>query len=316
MKILKRILAVILPAVLLCCCTFNIDKNKKTVIVATLFPQYDFCKSIVGDKAEVVLLLPPGTESHNFEPTVKDILTVSSSDMLLYTGSLLEPWADTVIEGLMGAADEKDVSPMVVDVSENIEKCAHGHDDHELENGAHEHSDDPHIWTSPKRAKQMVENILTALCERDPANRDFYRSNAETLQKELDKLDGELKIISEKCKGKTLCHGGKFALGYLTADYGISFTAAYDSCSSQAEPSAKKVVQIIESIKAQNLQAVFYEELAVPSVAETIANEANVEMLLLHSCHNLSKDELMRNESYVKLMTKNIENIKIAIGDV
>lgn len=297
---MKKILSIFLILLLLTGCAQD-KKAEKLLIVTTLFPQYDFCRQIIGDKAEVILLLPPGMESHNYEPGVGDIKKITESDLFIYTGASMEPWAESIIEAV-------DYKGKTVDTSDNINLCTHEHIDHHHEN-------DPHIWTSPKKAKAMVKNILNALCTVDAENSGYYRENAEKYLVELDSLHNEFLILSEQCKEITLCHGGKFAMTYLESDYGIRFLPAYDSCGANQEPSAMRVKEIIEKIKTQNLKGVFFEELSSGKIAETISIEADVPVYLLHTCHNLSKEEFEKGETYLSLMKSNIENIKKVIKD-
>lgn len=299
---MKKLIVILLSVLLFCGCAPEKQEDKITVY-ATLFPQYDFCRAIAGDKAEVKLLLPFGMESHNYEPGVKDIKNIYNCDLFLYTGAEMEPWAQRILKGI-----DKDVA--VVDLSKGIELIVEEHSrDHQ-----HDHHSDPHIWTSPKNAKKMAESILTALCNIDSKNSAFYIENAQKYFIELDRLDNELTALSRKIKGITLCHGGKFSLAYLLKHYGIKILPAFDSCSSWAEPSVARVEEICEKIKAQNLKAVFYEELSQGKIADTIVNETGVEKLLLHSCHNVSKEEFNSGATYVSLMDQNIKNIKKAIG--
>ena len=160
------------------------DENK-IQIVATLFPQYDFAKQIVGDKAEVTLLVGAGVETHNFEPTARDMVTMlDKTDIFLYTGTFLEPWTEDIIETL------SESSCNIVDVSENIElikieefekrhiniEIEHEKHNHEESEEEHIHNDscnhqdmyDGHIWQSLDNAQVMLENTLNAICKIDP----------------------------------------------------------------------------------------------------------------------------------------------------
>ena len=176
-------------------------QDKKLQIVATLFPQYDFARIIAGDRADVTMLLPYGSDSHSYEPSIKDMARVCGADMFLYTGKDMEPWAATLLEG---AGNEKCSVP---DITENITLLG-GTQEHLHAGDAHEHSHsqdyDMHIWTSPRNAIIMADNILEALCDIDSENAPYYRSNAEKLKIELEELDNELSDISEKGKDRTL----------------------------------------------------------------------------------------------------------------
>ncbi|MBR6765760.1 MAG: zinc ABC transporter substrate-binding protein [Clostridia bacterium] len=300
---MKRLLALLMCVLLLCGCTQK-EEGERLTVVATLFPQYDFCREIIGDKGTVTLILPAGMESHNFEPGVEDIAAISKSDLFLYTGDAMEPWAATVIKG---------VDAEVVDVSEGVNICTDVHTGEERH--GHDHSGgDPHIWTSIKNAKIMVDNILKALIRIDEKNSEYYIKNAQEYLKKLDALDEKFTLLGRSTQGITLCHGGKLSSTYLERDYGIKIIAAYDSCSEWAEPSVLRVKEIIEAIRSQGLKAVLYEELSQGRIADTIKNEAGVEKLLLHTCHNLTKEEMNKGETYISLMEKNIYNLNRVIG--
>lgn len=302
----RALIAILCIGILLCGCN---DKNteanqdSRPVIVATLFPQYDFCRQIVGDDFQVKLLLPPGTESHNFEPSVADIKAVNGAALFVYTGNAMEPWAASITKELKN----------VIDVSKNIELEEHEHfgEDHDEHFG----EKDPHIWTSPALAEKMVENILQGLIEKFPENAEKYTNNANEYCKKLDALDREFFDICEGHQGEVLCHGGRFSLTYFAERYGLNFIAAFDSCDSQAEPSTARVQQLIETINNQKIKTVFYEELTEPKIAKTISDETGAKMLLMHSCHNVSKAELEAGVTYLSLMEQNAQNIKIAFGE-
>lgn len=295
----------------------SISTSDKIEIVTTLFPQYDFARQIVGDKAEVTLLLPPGMESHSYEPTPADMIKINKANLFIYTGELMEPWAHKMIESV----DSEQVK--VLDVSQGIPLLAPNeedeqHHDHEAEVEGHEHSEDdghhhtydPHIWTSPQNAKVMVNNILEALCEVDPQNADYYKANAQAYQLQLDNLNDEFEVVVSNSKHDTIYHSGRFAMQYLMQQYGVNYVSA----PFEAEPSAALVAQVINEIKANNIPAIYYEELITPKIAQMISEETGAQMLLLHSCHNVSKEDFDNGVTYLSLMEQNVENLKIGLN--
>ena len=288
---MKRIFALITVLLLFCACTPQ--KNDKIKITASLFPQYDFLCQIAGDRAEITLLLPYGMESHNYEPSVKDIKAVRQSDLFVFTGENMEPWASGLIE-----------ETHALDLSKCVEECEEHHEGHRHE-GA-----DPHIWTSPVNAMKMVNAIVEELCRLDEKNAELYRINAEKYLEELQLLHEDFLELSQKAEGTVFCHGGKFSLTYLQHEYDLEFMAAYDSCSESAEPSARRMADMVEIINS-NAKVVYYEELNTPRIAQALALETGSEMLLLHSCHNVSRDEA--GETYLSLMRKNLENLERGI---
>lgn len=306
-------------------CTTSSKTGGKLSIVTTLFPQYDFAKQIAGDKAEVTLLLSPGIEAHSYDPTPSDIVKINESDLFIYTGEYMETWAAQIIKSL-----EKDVT--ILDVSEGIEltrsedehgeinhdETEHTEDEHNEEQVEERHSDhnhvfDPHIWTSPVIAKQMVENILKEIIAIDSENEDYYRENANNYLAELEELDTSFRQVVENADIQTLYFADKFAMYYFTSEYGLSYVSAYDSCSSETEPSAKLVAKMIDEVKEDNAPAVFYAELSNHKAADTISKETGTKELLLHSCHNVSKDEFKNGATYISLMKQNLENLKIGL---
>ncbi|GKH49588.1 MAG: metal ABC transporter substrate-binding protein [Oscillospiraceae bacterium] len=303
---MKRILAALCAAALLAltgCAPAPASSSpagkEKLTVYATLFPQYDFAREIAGDRAEVILLLPPGVESHSFEPTPADIAGISKSDLLLYTGDAMEPWAAKLIAG-----DLPD-TVRAVDLSQGVALLAEEHEEE-----GHAHPFDPHIWTSPVNAMIMARTVVSALCEADPEGAEAYRANGERYLAELESLDDEIRTIVSQAKRRELVFGGRFAFHYFTAEYGLTAYSAYDSCSEETEPSAKAVSEVIGRVREDHLPVVYYEELTEPKVARSIAQETGAKLLLLHSCHNLSKDELAAGESYLSLMKQNAQNLR------
>lgn len=338
---MKRIITAIL-VVLLATALFGCTQNQNTSdilekensiekikIVTTLFPQYDFTRQIAGDKAEIALLLPPGAESHSYEPTPSDIISINKADVFIYTGKYMEPWADKIIQSI----DSDTVN--ILDVSSGIpldkEEHEHEHDEHdehdEHENEEHEdeehedesiaegevghnHEYDPHIWTSPVIAKKMVDNIAASLCYVDTKNASYYISNAENYKKQLDSLDAEFTDIVNNSARNKIYFGGRFALHYFAEEYGLEYKSAYDNCSSETEPSVHDIAEIIDEINEYNIPTIYYEELTDPKVSRSISEDTGVEMLLFHSCHNISKTDFDNGVTYLDLMKQNAENLK------
>ena len=307
------ILIIIMTIIVMCFKTESVVKNEeKLQIVATLFPQYDFAKQIVKDKADVKLLLNSGVETHNYEPTGKDMITIlSGSDMFLYTGTNLEPWTEKIVPNL------ESTNCKIVNVSDGIElitieEFEERHinseiliEEHEEE---HKHQEiyDGHIWQNPKNAVKMLDNVLKALCEIDPDNAEYYTKNAEEYRNQILELDGELRNIVNQSERKEIAVGGEFAYAYLVEEYGINFVSVYTNCGEGEDPSIAKVKSVIDYINKYNIPVVYYEELSEGTVAKMIAEETEAEPLVLYSIHNGDT----KKDTYVSLMSKNLENLK------
>lgn len=291
----------------------TIKEPNKMQIIATLFPQYDFAKHIVGDKANVKLLLNSGVETHNYEPTAKDMITIlDDSDIFLYTGTMLEPWTESIVKNL------EETSCDVVDISKGIslitiEEFEEQHLNSEIVNEEHNHEEhhdeeiyDGHIWLSPTNSLIMINNILENICEIDPENADYYRENAEKYKNQILEIDNEFRQLIESSERKEIAVGGEFAYSYLVEEYGINFVSVYTNCGEGEDPSIAKVKSVIDYINNHNIPVVYYEELSEGTVAKMIAEETEAEPLVLYSIHNADPQK----DTYVSLMRTNLENLR------
>ncbi len=278
---MKKLLCLFL-LLLLTSCAAPVQENETVDVVATLFPQYDFTREIAGDLANVTLLLPPGAESHSYEPTPSDLLALERADLVLYTGGEMEPWAERIVP-----------EETLVNAAERVLLRAH----------------DPHVWTDPQNAVLMAERITDALCAADPTHAAQYRENAAVYLEKLHALDRAFATAVESAARKTVVFGGRNAFSYLTERYGLSVVSAYDSCGHESEPSAGAVAEVIDRVKQDAIPVVYYEELVEPKVARLIAEETGAELLLLHSCHNVTQAELDAGVSYLSLMQQNLEHL-------
>lgn len=308
------ILIVIMCIVVMFFKTESIIKNdEKIQIVATLFPQYDFASKIVGDKADVKLLLDSGIEAHNYEPTAKDMITIlNNSDIFLFNGIELEPWTENIVENL------KNTNCDIVNVSENIELIKIEdfekrhinseilNEEHEEEHNGHEEIYDEHIWMNPENAIIMIDNILEELCKLDSENSVYYKNNAEKYKAQILQLDEELKNVVDNAQRKEIAVGGEFAYAYLIDAYNINFVSVYNNCGEGEDPSIAKVKSVIDYINKYNIPVVYYEELTEGTVAKMIAEETKAKPMVLYSIHNGNPED----DSYISLMEKNIEALK------
>lgn len=286
------------------------EADKGIKVVATLFPQYDFARQIIGDKGEVSLLLQPGTESHDYELTNSDMLKINKCDLFLYTGDNMEPWVSSIKYSI----DWEKVT--IVELSNGIELKSNHTEESALEND-HGHSAgeyDAHIWTSPVNAIKMLERIYNVIVALDAENVAYYKENFEAYRSKLQTLDLRLREISANAKRKTLYFTGQFAFLYLTEEYGFDYVAPFNSCGEQENESISAVAELIKKIKENEIPYVFYEELSSASLKDTVINETGAEALLLHSVHNLSKDDFEAGKTYADIMSQNVENLRKAVS--
>jgi zinc transport system substrate-binding protein len=286
------------------------DRGGRLKVVTTLFPLYDFARNVGGEKAEVLLLLPPGVEAHSFDPKPRDILTVNGADLFVYTGSFMEPWAADLIKGV------KSRKLVVVDSSTGITLLREADEEgvegqrHAGSNGVHEHGPiDPHIWLDLGDAQIMVENILKGFVGRDPANRAFYEKNAAEYKTRLQKLDRDFRDGLSSCEKRVFVHGGHYAFSYLARRYNLTYVSVY-GFSPNSEPSAHHLADIIDTMKKNQVRCIFYEELIRPRVAETIAEETGAKLLPLNGGHNVTKDQLKKGVSFISILEKDLQSFR------
>ncbi len=317
----KIILGVLLLAVLAIACACQKKETappaqKKLSVITTLFPLYDFARTIGGEKVDVTLLLSPGVEAHHFDPRPDDILKIRRADVFVYTNEYMEPWAGKLLKGM---APE---SLLVVDSSKGARLREAGpEDEHEgerkgehKEEGHHHHGGmDPHIWLDFANAQIMVDNIAAGMASRDPANSDYYAARAAAYKAELQKLDDEFKAGLAACGTKEFIHGGHNAFGYLTGRYGLKYRPALQSMASDAEPTPAEVAGLVKQMRKSGLKYIFSEELLSPHTAETIARETGARVMLLHGAHNISRDDLANGVTFISLMRKNLENLRTGL---
>lgn len=275
--------------------------GKKLIVVASLFPLYDFARNIGKEKAEVILLLPPGVEPHSYEPSPGDVLKMHEADIFLFTGEAMEPWIGDIRKEIRG---EK---PLIVDTGNGI-RMTDGHADSEEDD--HDHGrKDPHIWLDFSNAQKMVDTILEGFVRADPLNKEFYMQNAEAYKQQLQELDKKYSGSLASCKKRILIHGGHFAFGYLAGRYNLQYLSAYQGFAPNAEPTPGNLIELVRKLRDSKLKFVFYEELIVPRVAETIAQETGAGLLKLNGAHNVTKEELAQGVTFISLMEQNRENL-------
>ena len=285
----------------------------KLNIVATVFPPYDFARQIVGDLADVTMLLDPGTEVHAYDPSPRDIVTIESCDIFIYIGGESETWAEELLDDL---ENENIIVVRFMDCvelykEETVEGMDSGRTGHTEEDEETEY--DEHIWTSPKNAVKMAEKITEVLCQADPDNSEKYRKSSEDYISQLELLDDEYEEVCKNAKRNTVIFADRFPFRYLVEAYGINYYGAFPGCASETEPSAATVAFLIRKVQEEKIPAVFYTEFSNQKLADIICEATGAEKLMMHSCHNVSKDDFDGGVTYISLMSANLNNLKEAL---
>lgn len=278
----------------------NSDKLK---IVATIFPYYDFARSIAGDRAEIKMLLSPGNEPHSYDPSPSDIVAIENCDIFIYNGGESDEWVEGVLESLQNKNIK--ILCMMDYVTPELEQEA----DHSV---GEEY--DEHIWTSQRNAQILVKTIADQMIELDNENADYYSENEINYINQLYDLDKKITQIVANAKCKTVVFGDRFPFLYFVNDYGLDYQCAFPGCSSETEPSIATVTHLIDYVRDNNIPVVFYLEFSNGKTARLIAEDTNAKTLKFSSCHNVTKDEFENGVTYISLMEQNAKSLEEALA--
>lgn len=291
------------------------ESQQKLKVVATNFAAYDFARQIAKDKAEIMMLLPPGAESHIYEPTPQDMKRIQNADVFIYVGGESDAWVDKTLKAVgnnkMKIVKFMDcVTPVREVLKEGMqaEKEPAGHE-HEKEEAEY----DEHIWTSPLNAIKISERITAVLTEADAVNKDAYKAALQKYTEQLRILDQKFRKVVQGGKRKVIVFGDRFALRYFVDTYGLDYYAAFPGCAGETEPSASTVAFLIKRVKRDKIPVVFHMELANEKTADIICEATGARKKLFNACHNLSKNEFKKGVTYLDLMNKNVEVLREAL---
>lgn len=270
-------------------------KNKsddKLHIVTTIFPIYDFVREITTDDFEVSMLLHPGQEVHTYDPSAKDIANIYESELFIYIGGESDSYVDTILK------NNKNVKALkLIDFVDALEEEDHEHD--------HSHDAveyDEHIWTSIRNAVKMVKAISNSMLEIKD-DEQIVKNTNEYISK-LEALDLKFSEIVNNAKTNIMVFADRFPFLYFAHDYNLNCYKAFPGCSTETEASAKKIKELVDVCRNNNLGYVYYIDLSNKNVVKAVSKDANVDMLLFHSVQNVTLDEF-KSETYLSLMENN-----------
>ena len=303
----------------------EVDSGKIKILTSN-FACYDFIRAIIGENENIELefLIGPGKDAHSFDPTALDIVKIQNADLFVYIGGEMENWAGKVLESidsdrvktvcisdLVETIKEKDVDG--VEEHEHVDEEVHNekehHEEHEHEEGAF----DEHIWTSPENAIKMVEILEEQIKQIDSNNSDYYSINAKNYITEIKQVDEKIQNIVDNRKRNRLVFADKMPMQYFMDYYNLEVSAAFDGCSTETDPSAKTIAYLENKIKEEKIPVVLYIELNPGRVANTIAQETGAKALQIQTLHNVSLEDFNNNETWVSLMTRNLEVLRQAL---
>lgn len=282
-------------------------QSNKIVVAASMYPLQEFVDVVGGDAVTKLDIYPAGADSHEFEPSAQDVAAIYQADIFFYHGAQLDAWAEDLAPEL-----EKDKVKTVEMTSyfilHSVEETEHEEEEQEEEHGEF----DPHIWLDPVLVQQEIGIIRDTLSELDPENSFLYATNAEHYIQQLQDLHGAFVAGLFQCETKKIIVAHD-AFGYFAARYGIE---AYGiaGISPDAEPSSKKLAELTDLAKANNLHYIFFETLTSPKLAETLANEVGAQTLVFNPLEGLRQDEAAQGATYISLMYGNLDQLRLGMG--
>lgn len=300
------------------------DSGKPLQIVTTIFPIYDWVNNILGDNpqgAEVTLLLDKGVDLHNYQPTVDDVLKVSSCDLFLYVGGESDEWVTDVLK----EATNKDMVVLnLLDLlgekakeEEAKEGMQEEEEEEEGEEGEEEGPEyDEHIWLSLRNAVFLIPQIEEAIEKLDPADKAVYQENTAAFLDELNQLDTAYAEAIEAAPVKTVLFGDRFPFRYLVDDYGLDYFAAFVGCSAETEASFETVTFLAKKMDELSLHTVLTIEGTDHRIAETIIQNTakkDQQILRMDSLQSVTAADVEKGASYLSVMQKNLEVLKEAL---
>ena len=299
-------------------------------IVTTIFPEYDWVRQLMGDKAEdaeITLLLDNGVDLHSYQPTADDLVKISNCDLFVYVGGESDAWVEDALKNVknqnMKVINLLDVLGNSVKVEEAIEGMqaeeeeAHDHSNAGSAAEAEEPEYDEHVWLSLKNAQVLCNAIADALEEIDPDNKDTYSANATAYTKKLSDLDAEYQSAVKNGARKTILFGDRFPFRYLVDDYGLTYYAAFVGCSAETEASFETVSFLAKKVDELKLPCVLTIEGAKHQIAETIVKnttEKDQKILTMDSMQSTTSDDVKNGETYLSVMEKNLSVLKEALA--
>ena len=300
--------------------------QKKISIVATIYPQYDWLKNILGERINDVdlrLLIKNGTDLHSYKSSAQDIAAIAGADMVVYVGGESDDWIKKALEAtpkagrvqvnLMEALgdrvkEEEIVEGMQAEEEHHEHAEEHHHEEEEAEN-------DEHIWLSLINAKMLVGSLAEALAKIDTANAETYKTNAANFTAKLDELNGAYAAAVSEASNKTILFGDRFPFRYMVDDYGIKYFAAFVGCSAESEASFETVTFLAGKMDSLQLPAIITIDGSNGKIARTILEASkksrNAQVLTLNSMQSVKENQA--GEDYLSIMKSNLEVLKQAL---
>ncbi len=311
---MKRFLIALLTAALLLsllagCGTAPAQDEGKIKIVTTIFPIYDWTKNLLGDRldeASLTLLLDDGVDMHSFQPSVADLITVSSCDLLIYVGGESDGWIADAL------AERANPDMIALNLLELLGQRALQEELVEGMEGEAEDTPDEHIWLSLQNARVLCAAIRDALSELDGEHARSYEAAFAVYDAKLEQLDAAYRAAVDTAARHTLLVADRFPFRYLAEDYGLDYYACFSGCSAETEASFATVAFLAGKADELGAGSLCVIETSDGKLARTVIENTQSRELRVLTLHSMQG--AVNGESYLSLMEQNLNVLKEALN--
>jgi zinc transport system substrate-binding protein len=287
----------------------------KPIVSVSTFSLLEVANAVAGDAIDVRSIIPLGGDAHMFSPNPSQVAHISNGILFVYSGAGFETWAEGVKNTLPKTTEVIDMSQYVTlqkGGEEHHDEANHGDEDHRDEHQHHQRGAyDPHYWLDINNMIKMTQTMDAEFSKLLPDKAEQFHKNAAVYIAELQKLKGEYTAGLRECKNRTLVSNHD-AFGYLARSNNLENISVI-GLSSDEQPSAKNIADIIRVVKEYGVKTIFFEELINDNVSQTIAKETGAKAVPLQPLENISEDELKSHQTYLSLMRENLKKLREAM---
>ena len=314
------------------------ENTQTTEILCAAFAEYDWTRQILGNNPAGIslrLINDSGMDMHSYQPSVADMVEIADADLIIFTGGDSEFWIE---DALVSSASETRIQVKMMEVFEHNHELAdcytaddhddhegHGHDSHDSHDehdehdghDGHAHSTDEHLWLSLKMAPAFITEITEAVSAIDPANAEYYNSNASTYIDKIRDLDARYQSAAAGMVHGTILFADRYPFKYLLEDYGIGHVAAFPGCSAETEASFETILSLSDAVDHLGLNAVAILHKSKPDLAQTIIKNSgnrDAQILTLNSMQSVTKSDIQAGTTYLSIMEQNLEVLEKALS--
>jgi zinc transport system substrate-binding protein len=288
----------------------------KPLVIATIYPLWEFGRHVAGDRAEVVSLLPPGVEPHDWEPSPADLAQLERARVFVYNGAGFEAWVDRLLPEIQRrgtiVVEATQGLPLVVADQARQPDAAHArpHKGHRHDDPA-QGAPDPHVWLDPVLAQAQVEAIRTALARAEPAHAAGFEEASRRFNATLAELHQKFEQGLARC-GRRDIVVSHAAFTYLARRYQL-LQVPITGLAPESEPSPADLAAVARFARRHKVRFIFFETLVSSKLAETLAREVGARTLVLNPVEGLTTEEAAAGKGYVALMEANLANLRTAL---